>query len=332
MSKVAVLMGGPSEEHAISLKSGQGVAEALGRRNFTVEPIFIGRSLSVDSACSFARESLIRSGADTVFIALHGQFGEDGTLQQLCEDLHLAYVGSNPQASRLGMDKAASRRLFEKAGLSVPKWCIADKADIAGQVVDRSLQLPFVVKPSDQGSSIGVSLVRSLAELPQAIFAAGQFGKTVIIEEFVEGREVTAAILGDRALPVVEIKPHNSFFDFTAKYTTGATDYLVPAPLPDSVSARVKEVGLKAHQVLGCRHMSRSDLILRSTGEPVLLEVNTIPGFTPTSLLPKAAHCAGLSYESLCEQLVAMARQPFEGASSKFFEPETSNPKPKTIF
>ena len=310
LQKVTVLMGGPSEEHAISLKSGHGVSDALTQRGWTVESIVIPRSVSVDDACAFTRRTLLSGHPDVVFIALHGQFGEDGTIQQLCEELHVAYVGSGPEASVLGMDKIASRKLFERAGLPVPKWCVADAQKTIDLKQITGWVYPLVVKPSDQGSSIGVSLVRTPEELPAAIIAAGQFSREVLIEEFIQGREMTAGVLDGTALPVVEIKPHQTFFDFTAKYTTGATDYLVPAPLPEEVAGRIQAVGLKAHRVLGCRHLSRSDLILRPDGTPVLLEVNTIPGFTPTSLLPKAAGCLGISYEELCEQLVLMASQP----------------------
>jgi len=163
------------------------------------------------------------------------------------------------------------------------------------------------VKPTHQGSSIGVSLVRRPEELPAALAAAGRYGPQVLIETFVEGDEVTVGVLGDEPLPVIGIRPTRPFFDFTAKYTVGATEYLVPVPLPPATARRVQAAGLAAHRALGCRHLSRADLILRRDGVPVLLEVNTVPGFTPTSLVPKAAACAGVSYEDLCERLVLMA-------------------------
>ncbi len=232
------------------------------------------------------------------------------------------------------MDKIASRRRFERASLTVPRWCMADAQSLdsghglrppalARDVASSSTRgapraiglqqivgwtYPLVVKPSDQGSSIGVSLAKTPGELPDAIAAAGHFSQYVLIEEFIQGREVTVGVLGDAALPVIEIKSHQAFFDFTAKYTSGATDYLVPAPLPETIARAIQTAGLKAHRVLGCRHLSRADLMLRADGTPVLLEVNTIPGFTSTSLLPKAAACIGISYEELCERLVLMAQ------------------------
>ena len=168
--------------------------------------------------------------------------------------------------------------------------------------------LPVVVKPTCQGSSLGVSIVRQPEELAEALVSAGQYGPQILIEEWIAGRELTAGILGETALPVVEIRPGEGFFNYSAKYTPGSTDYLVPAPISADIAQLVQSVGLMAHRALGCRHLSRADIILTPDEVPVLLEVNTIPGFTPTSLLPKAAAQAGMSYEELCEQLVVMAR------------------------
>ena len=305
--KVVVLMGGPSEEHDISLKSGHGVAAALASRGWTTEPLEIPKTLSVDGACEFVRRALQQGGADVAFIALHGAFGEDGTIQAVCEDLHVAYTGSDPQASRLGMDKVASRKRFEEAGLSVPRWQLVDLTRRRATL--RGFTYPLVVKPVNQGSSIGVSIVRGEADLPSALDTAGRYGSQVLIEEFIRGREVTVGVLGDDPLPVVEIRPSHPFFDFSAKYTVGATEYLVPAPLESDVAQAAQEAGLTAHRALGCRHLSRTDIILASDNIPVVLEVNTIPGFTPTSLIPKAAACIHLSYDALCEKLVMMAWQ-----------------------
>jgi D-alanine--D-alanine ligase len=304
---VAVLMGGPSEEHAISLKSGHGVDEALSRQGHRVHPVEIPQAIGVEEATATARLALQQLAPDVVFIALHGRFGEDGLIQQLCEELHLAYVGSGPQASRLGMDKIASRRRFEQAGLVVPRWRVLVPS--AGEPLDEApgWSYPLVVKPSGQGSSLGVSIVPEPGALAAAVDSAAQFDSRVLIEEFIRGREVTAGILGDQPLPVVEIRPRAGFFDYRAKYTSGLTEYLVPAPLPSSAARATQAAGLAAHRALGCRHLSRADLILREDGVPVLLEVNTIPGFTPTSLLPKAAACAGIGYDALCEQLILMA-------------------------
>ena len=303
--KVGVLMGGPSGEHDISLKSGHGITEALRRRRIATEPLVIPRALTKAFAWTWVADSVRHLAPDVIFIAVHGTFGQDGTLQQLCEELHVPYTGSDPAASRLGMDKVASRTKFLAAGLQVPRWQVFNTVE--GSVSDVSLPYPLVVKPISQGSSLGVSLVRTPEELPVALNAAGQYGAHVLIEEFVQGREVTVGIFGDRVLPVVEIRPHQPFFDFAAKYTSGMTDYLVPAPLSAVMTQQVQAAGLLAYQALGCRHLSRVDIIVHKNGLPIILEVNTIPGFTPTSLLPKAAACAGLSYEDVCEHLVMMA-------------------------
>lgn len=307
--KVAVLMGGPSGEHDISLKSGQGVVNALQQRGWAVEPVIIPKMLTLDHAGAFTRVALHNCGADVAFIALHGRFGEDGTVQHICEDLQIAYTGSGPEASRLGMDKVASRRRFEQAGLRVPAWAVLEGKRLAGARLPSGWSFPVVVKPSNQGSSLGVAMARTVEELQAAVKAAAGFSPHVVLEQFVSGREVTVGVLGDEALPVVEIRPSQPFFDFTAKYTTGATEYLVPAPISQSAAAVVQAAGLDAHRALGCRHLSRADIILDANDVPVVLEINTIPGFTPTSLLPKAAACIGLSYEDVCERLVMLARQ-----------------------
>jgi len=282
------------------------VAAALAKRHWSVEPIVIPRDVTIEDACEMTRGALQHLHADVAFIALHGTFGEDGTIQQLCEELHMAYTGSDPTASRLGMDKVASRTRFQHVGLSVPRWHLVD-LHTRMAVPPIPLTYPVVVKPTHQGSSLGVSIVHDEQGLPNALALAGQYGSSVLVEEFVRGKEVTVGVLGEEPLPVIEIHPHQPFFDFTAKYTAGHTEYLVPAPLPTEVATHIQGVGLAAHRALHCRHLSRTDIMLSEQGVPVVLEVNTIPGFTPTSLLPKAAACVGMSYEQLCEQLVLMA-------------------------
>jgi D-alanine-D-alanine ligase len=303
--RVAVLMGGPSGEHDISLKSGRGIAEALSRRGWQVKPITIPKILSVDAACLEARKSLQADGIDVAFLALHGPFGEDGAIQAVCESMHLAYTGSSSQTSRLGMDKVASKKRFQEAGLAVPAGVVIDWQ--RHPRVPGGVNLPVVVKPAGQGSSLGVSIVRAQDALEPAIVDAARYDPRVMIETFIQGREVTAGVFGEETLPVVEVRPRHGFFDFESKYTVGMTDYLVPAPLPAETAAAVQAAGLSAHRALGCRHLSRTDLILTEQGVPVVLEINTIPGFTPTSLVPKAAACLGMSYDDLCEQLVVMA-------------------------
>src|SRR3989338_1022061 len=305
--RVAVLMGGPSAEHDISLKSGQGVREALAARGHDAQPVVVPNTMTFAQAAAWARGALERLTPEVVFIAMHGPFGEDGTIQQVCEDLHLAYVGSDPAASGLGMDKVASRQRFVSAGLAVPRWQVVTRETPAARVPLDGWRFPLMVKPAGLGSSIGVHCVHEPAGLAAALLDAGRHDDTLLVEEFIQGRELTVGMLGDQVLPVVEIIPKQEFFDVTAKYTPWMTTYEAPARLPPPLAARVQNVGRRAHAALGCRHLSRTDLILNTQDTPVVLEINTIPGFTPTSLLPKAAACLGMSYGDVCEQLVRMA-------------------------
>ncbi len=323
--RVMVLMGGPSAEHAISLKSGHGVVEALTCRGCVVNPVTVPQDVTTDEALQFVRISVQREHPDVVFLALHGAFGEDGTVQQLCQELGVAYTGSDPAASRLGMDKIASRRRFERAGLRTPAWRVVDAA--SGEHPQQALgtqRVPVVVKPANQGSSLGVAIVQDVEQLAGAIRDAARFDARILIEEFVQGREVTVGIVAERPLPVVEIQAHRPFFDYAAKYTPGQTTYLVPSTLPASVARRAQQAALTAHGALGCRDFSRVDLIIDRRNRPVVLEVNTIPGLTPTSLLPKAAGCTSLSYDDLCEWITRLAlaraeamQAPFEVAAAR---------------
>ena len=305
---ISVLMGGPSGEHDISLKSGHGVVEALTRRGWLVQPLTIPKPLTTARACQWTRRALEHDTPTVVFIALHGPFGEDGTVQQVCEDLQLEYTGSDVIASHLGLDKVASRKRFEQAGLAVPRWRLikpASRSARAGAL--QQVGLPLVVKPTNQGSSLGVSIVARQEDLDEAVEQAAQYDDRILVEAFIRGREVTVGILGDLALPVVEIQSSHEFFDFAAKYTPGLTRYLVPAPLEAALATQIQAAGRTAHEAVGCRDFSRVDLRLDEANRPVVLEVNTIPGLTATSLLPKAAACVGISYEDLCERVVRMA-------------------------
>jgi D-alanine-D-alanine ligase len=313
--RIGVIMGGPSSEHAISLKSGHGIVDALTRRGRDVQALEIPQELTAEQAYGHTRSWLVRHRIDVVFIALHGPFGEDGTVQQLCESMGLAYTGSGVEASRLGLDKVASRRRFEAAGLRVPGWRLLESADAAStREAAESLGWPVVVKPTNQGSSIGISVAAGPEQLDEAVERARRYDARLLLEAFVRGREVTAGILDDEVLPVVEIRPREGFFDYVAKYTPGQTTYIAPAELDAEVARRVQQAGLVAHRALGCRHFSRVDLLLPDDGQPVVLEVNTIPGFTATSLLPKAAACVGISYEDLCERMVSLATGPAQPA------------------
>ena len=298
--RIGVLMGGLSAEREISLKSGKAVFDSL--KSSGLEAI----ALEVREETKEEIKRLVKEAAiDIVFVAMHGGFGEDGRLQHILEKIHMPYTGSAEKASRIAMDKIASRRLFEKAGLRVP-LCKQIKKKSKDQSCG-SLSYPLVVKPSAQGSSIGISFVVQPSKLRQAINVAFQFGGDVLIEEFIKGREVTVSVVDAKALPIVEIIPKKGFFDFQSKYEKGQTEYVVPACFDPVLTKRIQQDAVMATKALGCRHLSRVDLIIKGDRTPYVLEVNTIPGMTETSLLPKAAQAAGISFNQLCQRLIELA-------------------------
>jgi len=298
---VTVLMGGPSAERDISLISGEAVASALARAGHRVTRADI--SPTDDSA-------LDREDIEVIFIALHGQFGESGEVQMLCEQRHLSYTGSGPRASRLGLDKAAAKQIFKRIGLTTPDWMIIE--DFHPQPVVKTwlaeLPPPVVVKPVDGGSSVDVFIAADDAQRDAAIETVmEQYGR-VMLERFVAGREMTVGILGEKALPVLEIVPARAFYDKTAKYAHDAgTAYLFDHGLDDEVVRQIQDEALAAHRALGCRDISRVDFMLDAQSVPHILEINTIPGFTSHSLLPMAAANVGISFEALTDRLVTMA-------------------------
>lgn len=298
--RIGVMMGGRSSEREISMKSGAAVFAALKSAEFNVVPLEVQ-----DEAEKEIRRLIQESAVDVVFVAMHGRFGEDGQLQKMLEKMRIPYTGPRPKASRLAMDKAASRRLFKKAGLCVPKYWRISCIDEARRLKD--LRYPLVVKPSSQGSSIGISFVDSPLCLEDALTGALKLSRSALIEEFIAGREVTVSVFDGKPLPVVEIVPKNQFFDFEAKYEKGLTEYLVPAPLEPSVAERAQSAAATAYRALGCRHLSRVDMIIRDDGSPCVLEVNTIPGMTETSLFPKSAKAAGVGFPELCVRLLQLA-------------------------
>ncbi|PIP18779.1 MAG: D-alanine--D-alanine ligase [Candidatus Omnitrophica bacterium CG23_combo_of_CG06-09_8_20_14_all_41_10] len=302
--RIGVLMGGPSSEKKISLKSGHAVLNILKESGQKVVPIII----KTDKVKNNVR-LLKSSNIDCAFIALHGSFGEDGGIQKILESLKVPYTGSGVRASKLAMDKVASRNIFKKHGLNVPPSKVISENSYKIGNIDK-FGLPLVVKPATQGSSIGLSIVDSYKNIPKAINLAFKFDKRIIIEEYIRGRELTVGILKEKALPVIEIIPKHFFFDYQAKYKQGLTDYIVPAKLSFKAALRIKKAALSAHKLLGCFGCSRVDIILDDAGNPFILEVNTIPGFTSTSLLPKAAKSAGIDFNHLCLELIKLAYGP----------------------
>ncbi|MCX5713687.1 MAG: D-alanine--D-alanine ligase [Candidatus Omnitrophica bacterium] len=301
--KIGVLMGGPSAEREISLKSGKAIFKALLERGINVEAI----DITTDSIKENAQ--LLRSrGIDCAFLALHGCFGEDGQIQGILEGVGIAYTGSGVLASRLAMDKIASRRIFEQKGLNVPRYKVLEKnVPKARFALEEDFSFPLVVKPASNGSSIGLSIVDGEGSFSDAIENAFNFDRKIIIEEYLRGREVTVGILDERPLPVIEVIPKRRFFDFEAKYQSGLTEYVVPAELEFSVARAAQDAAQRAHKLLGCSGCSRVDIILNKDSIPFILEVNTIPGFTATSLLPKAAGAAGIDFGQLCIRLIELA-------------------------
>lgn len=309
--RIGVLMGGPSTEREISLRSGKAVLEALLNRGYNVRPVELN---------AITKEGLKSLDIDVAFIALHGSFGEDGQLQSMLEELNTPYTGSRVQASRLAMDKVASREIFEKEKLFVPRYeVLSSLPAFAGTSFSSTkrgearvreiyrLSDKLVVKPSAQGSSVGLTIIDCIDDLKGAVNRAFQFGEEVIIEEYVEGKEITVGIMEDRPLPVIQVVPKRRFYDYVAKYTAGMTEYLVPAPLSAAEQKSAQGAALTAHRCLGCRSFSRVDMILNEEGVPVVLEVNTIPGLTQLSLLPKAAGAAGIEFPELCEKMLKSA-------------------------
>ncbi|MDP8235482.1 MAG: D-alanine--D-alanine ligase [Candidatus Erginobacter occultus] len=292
---IGVLLGGPSAEREISLKSGRAVSRALREAGYRV--VEIGEKEEIEAGIRFQRPA-------AAFISLHGRYGEDGEVQRLLEEMDIPYTGSGIEASRRAMDKVESRRIFAAAGLSVPPGRVYGPDLVPGSP---PFPFPVVVKPAREGSSIGLSLVRGPEEFAPAVKRAREHDREILVEEYIPGRELTAGILDDRPLPLVEIKPGNPFFDFEAKYVRGRSEFVVPAPLPPAQYRQAQELGLAAHRVLGCFSYSRADIIIAASGRPFLLEVNTIPGFTATSLLPQAAAAAGIDFPELCRRLLADA-------------------------
>ena len=293
---IGVLCGGPSREREISLRSGKAVHEALV--SLGIDAFLLPLSQDPDRIPDELKERPMGSA----FIALHGPFGEDGVIQALLEERGIPYTGSGIEACRYGTDKVHSRLRWLAAGLPVPEWRLGDAETFLARMGE--IRFPVMVKPRAEGSSLGMSIVDGPDDLPRALEEAAVFGKEVMVEEYLPGAELTVGILQDRPLPVIQIVPRRRFYDYVAKYTPGMTDYLVPAPLTERMARVVQDIALRAHEALGCRSFSRVDLILVEGRGPVLLELNPIPGMTETSLLPKAAAAAGISFPELCREML----------------------------
>ena len=341
--KIVVLLGGNTSEREVSLRSGGGVARALralghdvllldtGTGKFLKDPdeaMKLGTGgpapLHTASASLQVRrdESLdhyvraIPKAADLVFIALHGGPGENGTLQALLDLAGIPYTGSGVLASAIAMDKVMSKRIFKVEGIPTPewaeRWAPEDPAapwdpTLTAEEIQRLGGYPLIVKPNEEGSSVGITVVREARELRPAMDEARRFGRLVLVESFIEGRELTVGVIDDRALPIVEIIPRDGWYDYEHKYTSGASRYEVPAALSEEMNVRLTDLSLRACRALRTRGAARVDFRLGGDGIPQCLEVNTVPGLTELSLVPKAAASAGMSYEDLVRAIVESA-------------------------
>jgi D-alanine-D-alanine ligase len=297
MKRVAVLMGGMSSEREVSLRSGVGVAQALREKGYEVTELVVTQDLA-------ALIQALTPKPDAVFNALHGPFGEDGTIQGVLDYLGIPYTHSGVRASALAMDKAAAKAVFAAAGLPIAPHRVIEIEELAE---GDPLPPPYVVKPLNEGSSVGVFIVREGGNSRAEIIKSWHFGPAMV-EQYIPGRELTVGVLEDFALAVTEILPAEAFYDFTAKYAAGGSRHVVPAHIPDEVTAEAKNIAIAAHRALGCRGASRADLRYdEETNRLILLEVNTQPGMTATSLLPEQAAYTGMDYPTLCAWMVERA-------------------------
>jgi D-alanine-D-alanine ligase len=300
--KVAVLLGGRSSEREVSLRSGKACADALVQKGYDVTLV----DVDLDVA------NRLRDGKiDVVFNGLHGRWGEDGCIQGLLEAMAIPYTGSGVLASALGMDKVVAKAMFQRLDIPLIEYRVfpPERAASVG-VADLPFGLPCVVKPSGEGSSVGVHIVRDEPKLAAACRDAATFKGDLIVERYVKGTEVNVAVLDGKALGAIEIVPANEFYDYAAKYTAGTTKYFYPARIPEAQTRRVMEAAEVAHRGLGCAGVTRVDFIVAPDGTPYILEINTLPGMTATSLVPKIAAGIGIPFPDLCERIL-------EGAALK---------------
>lgn len=295
---IAVLMGGPGSERDVSFATGKGVANALRSLGAEVTEVDVK-----------GPDFELPHGIDLAFIALHGTFGEDGQVQRILEDRGVAYTGEGAAESELAFDKIRSKEAFRQHDVTTPYWQIVT----IGQ--RPTIPIPFVIKAPRQGSTVGVHIIKNEREIDAAIADAGKYDRELLVEKFVPGRELTIGILGEQALPILEIIPKGGFYDFTNKYpflnpsAGGGAEHVCPAKIPEDRTRAIQDLALRAHRSLGLQVYSRVDIMLPEDGEPAVLEVNTIPGMTEASLLPEAAAAAGIGYAELCARIIELSQQ-----------------------
>lgn len=335
--KVAVLLGGTSPERDVSIISGKYVTQGLREAGYIVKPIdpalgvnqpeneeelFISSIRETppteEELAKLSNKNVIEcinshllDDIDVVFIILHGKWGEDGTVQALLELRGKKYTGSGVLASAIGIDKNMSKIVFKHHGVQTPEWFTVrkNKIDVKSvkEKIERTFSYPCVVKPNDQGSTVGLSVVNCPDDVEKALEIAFKYSDLVLVEDFIEGKELTVGILGDMALPVIEIIPKGGIYDYYHKYTKGATEYIVPAEIPNSWTQALQQQALIAFEAIGCKGFARVDFRVTEKGEIFCLEINTIPGMTGTSLVPKAAKAAGIEFPELVDRIVKLA-------------------------
>jgi len=300
--KICVIMGGTSSEREISIESGSNISKALRNKGYKVVDMILDTT-DAKEIISFLKSHEI----DLVFIALHGEFGEDGKIQAIFERVNIPFTGSGSFASKCSLDKILSHQLLTNYSIVVPEFWLYPEV---GLDTIREF-LPVMVKPSTGGSSIGISFVDTFDSLEKAVSLAKKYSSKVLIERYIKGREFTVSVLGENPLVPIEIIPKKLFFDYNCKYEDNMTDFVVPAKINSSLEGRLKDISLNTHRVLGCQDFSRTDLLVDPQGEVYVLELNSIPGFTSHSLLPRAALYQGIEFDDLCEKIVLMAAKRF---------------------
>ena len=300
---ITVMLGGPSAEREVSLRSGAAVAAALrslGHQVFEIDPK--------------NGEFVLPEKTDVVFLALHGTYGEDGTVQKRLDELRVPYTGCDADASRIAFDKVLTKQSCIETSVPTAKFVVVHSG-----VADfpENFSPPLVVKPARQGSSVGLQFVERIEEWTDALAVALKFDSEVLVEEKIIGRETTVGILGEKVLPVVEVRPKSGSYDYTNKYTAGNTEYFCPADFDAATTQRIQAAALGAFRAIGGRDYARVDVMVRADGSPVVLEVNTLPGMTETSLLPKAAAAAGMNYAELCQRMIELALERNSSAQSR---------------
>ncbi|MCP8616724.1 D-alanine--D-alanine ligase family protein [Salirhabdus salicampi] len=305
--KIAVLYGGVSGEREVSLSTGTGMMNALKAKGHEV--------IGIDFHPNHITE-ITKLDVDLVFIGLHGKYGEDGKVQSVLDMANIPYVGSGVLASALAMDKSKAKQIFDYNGIPTAKSRTYAKYENDGTLREQVLQHftpPFVIKPNQEGSTLGLTIVQNEDDIGKAIAEGFQHDDEIIVEDYVKGREVTVAVWGEKgkeeALPIIEIIPKNDYYDYESKYKVGGSEHIVPAKLDDDIAATIQKYAVLAHQLMGCETYSRVDFIVTEENIPFILEVNTLPGMTPTSLFPDAAKAVGISYEDMIEKFIHISLQ-----------------------